>query len=150
MAVKVLTLTYKSLSPAVVIFRQYVYAFIWRADAVKTPRRKRRFQWLMSAPAPRWSPPQTSPHHHACTHLSPSLFFSIFQAEGSSVELLACNFTPRGEKKSPIRPVPLSMRQSVTFKCQFCDRICSFSSGLNLKCCNTFQKKLEFLGATAF
>lgn len=106
MAVKVPTVTYKSLSPAVFICCQYMYAFIRRAAAVKAPRRKRHFQWLISVPAPRWSPPQTSSSPCVFSPVTFS-FSSAFQAEGSSVELSACNFTPRGEKKkAPSEPLP--------------------------------------------
>lgn len=112
MAIKVLTLTYKSLSPAVVICHWYVHAFIRRADVVKAPRQKWHFQWLMSAPTPRWPPPQTSPHHHACTHPSPSLIFLHFPYWGVISGTVSMQFHTKGREKKATK---LSIRQSATF-----------------------------------
>lgn len=129
-AVKVPALTYKSLSMASVICHQCIYAFRRRADTVKAPRRKQRFQWLMSAPTPRWTLTQTSPHHPACAHPSPSLFLLYFPSWGVISGTVATQFhtKARGGKKSPGRlwadrkmPPCYNQLKSV------CDRIYSFS-----------------------
>lgn len=116
MAVKVSTMAYKSLSPAVFICCQYMYAFIRRANTVKATLPVTD----VGARASMVTATNLSSSPCMRSHITFS-FSSVFRADGSSVELSACNFTPKGEKKKPHMtfPTPLSMKQSATFKCQF-------------------------------